>query len=128
MDKVLERPVRGVRETGSKAGARAPSWGVSQARFHDAARNGKYSPCDCAAVKDPRAVFLEAATPVARRAAGGTVWSSTGDRQSQLPMLLGPIGGQIGEAGDAEASGQGSVRRGFDNVWREESERENHAR
>jgi hypothetical protein len=54
--------------------------------------------------------------------------SSTGDWQSQLPMLLGPIGGQIGEARDSEAAGQGSVRRGFDNVWREESERENHAR
>jgi hypothetical protein len=34
-------------------------------------------------------------------------------------MLLGPIGGQIGEARDAEAAGKGTIRRGFDNVWRD---------
>ena len=41
-------------------------------------------------------------------------------------VLLGPCGGQVGEAGNAHAMGKSTVNRRFDEIGREERERDRH--
>ena len=41
-------------------------------------------------------------------------------------VLLGPCGGQVGEAGDAHAMRKSTVNRRFDEIGREERERNRH--
>jgi hypothetical protein len=47
-------------------------------------------------------------------------------RKPKHPVLLGPCGGQVGEAGNAHAMRKSTVNRRFDEIRREERERDRH--
>src|SRR6516165_1785018 len=50
----------------------------------------------------------------------------TGSGEAQHLVLLGPCGVQVSEAGNAHSTRKSTVNRRFDEIWREERERDRH--